>query len=47
MRKLPTGPVGVPSTARGFRISTANKRCPLNRRAKCTARVVGGASTER
>ena len=47
MRKLLTGPVGVPSTARGFRISTANKRCPLNHRTKCTARFVGGASAKR
>ena len=47
MRKLPTGLAGVPSTARGFRISTANKRCPLNNRAKCTARFVGGVSAKR
>ena len=39
--------VGVPSTARGFRISTAKKRYPLNHRTKYTAMFVGGASTER
>ena len=47
MRKPPTGSVGVSSIARGFVISTANKRCPLSHRTKCIARSVGGASGER